>query len=285
VVLLHGLLDSSEGWSALCKELSTPIVAFDLPGFGHSDDPPGQLIEDYARDVIEGLEVLGVERVTLVGHSLGGAVATAVAEFVPTSVDALILLAPVGFGRVHLAEAASLPGVDTMVRAMLPWVLSNRMLVTAGYVTMVSTGRLPAPELVERVTRLGPHVAKGTRMAIRAIAAAGQSRNGFHRRRVNYAGPVLAVWGDRDRLVPLSHQAGVRSAFPHARVEVWRGMAHHPVHERLDDLVAVIADAVPAAHQGTTSAAAHRPCDRSHNSEGILRAGDSVARRRQQRAA
>jgi pimeloyl-ACP methyl ester carboxylesterase len=109
LVALHGLLDSSEGWDALSAKLSGSIVAFDLAGFGHSDAPAQSSIAGYAQDVAAGLEMLGVERFTLVGHSLGGAVATAVAELIPDKVAALVLLAPVGFGRMHLAEAASLP--------------------------------------------------------------------------------------------------------------------------------------------------------------------------------
>jgi pimeloyl-ACP methyl ester carboxylesterase len=241
------LLDSSEGWSSLCQELSCPFIAFDLPGFGHSDAPSRGAIAAYARDVAEGLQILGVEHFTLVGHSFGGAIATALAELMPSSVDALILLAPAGFGRIHLAEAASMPGMRTLVQAMLPWALSSRIIVTAGYVTMVTNGRWPAGELVERVTTRGRHMVKGTREAIRAIGAAGKSQQAFHRRRVGYSGPVSAVWGGCDRLVPPSHQAGVRTAFPQARVHVWRGMGHHPVRERLNDLAALIAEAAAPA--------------------------------------
>jgi pimeloyl-ACP methyl ester carboxylesterase len=240
LVLLHGMLDSSEGWSALCQELDSPFVAFDLPGFGHSDARSGGAIVDYAYDVAEGLEILGVERFTLVGHSMGGAVAAALAELMPDSVEALVLLAPVGFGRVHLAELASAPGVDALVRAVLPWALASRTIVTACYLTMVSNGRFPRPDLVERVTTRGRQLVPGTREAVRAMAAAGRSQAAFYRRRMGYGGPVTAIWGDRDRLVPPSHEAGLRTAFPQARIELWRGMGHHPIHERLHELVALI---------------------------------------------
>ena len=52
VVILHGLLDSSEGWTCLCERVSIPALAFDLPGFGHSDPSPGS-ITGYAHDVAE----------------------------------------------------------------------------------------------------------------------------------------------------------------------------------------------------------------------------------------
>lgn len=61
---------------------------------------------------------------------LGGAVATALAELMPERVAGLVLLAPAGFGRIHLAEAVSLPGVRHVVQATLrsrcpaePWLL------------------------------------------------------------------------------------------------------------------------------------------------------------------
>jgi pimeloyl-ACP methyl ester carboxylesterase len=246
LVLLHGLLDSSAGWSAFCRAIGRPYIAFDLPGFGQSDPPWEATVADYARDIAHGLAAFGVDRFTLVGHSLGGAVAAALTELTPGQVDALILLAPVGFGRIPLAEAATMPGVRTVVKAGLPWALSSRLLVTAAYLVAVTDHRLPPPELVERVTSRSRQLVDGTDQAIRAIAAAGRSAEAFHRRRVGFAGPVTAVWGDRDRLVPSGHQAGLRTAFPQARIETWRGMGHHPANERLGELITLIA----AAGQG-----------------------------------
>jgi pimeloyl-ACP methyl ester carboxylesterase len=242
VVVLHGMLDSSEGWEPLSTELTCGIIAFDLPGFGQSDTRPDNSIAGYADDVAEGLAMLGVERFTLVGHSLGGAVATALVERMPNKVAALILLAPVGFGRVHLAEACSLPVIRSLVQVALPWALRNRTAVTMAYLTMVTNGRLPEPALVDRITGNGRELVDGTSEAIRAIAAAGRHDRAFGSRRVRYQGPVVAVWGACDRLVAPSHRHAVLTALPQARVQVWPGMGHHPVRERFDELAELIAD-------------------------------------------
>jgi pimeloyl-ACP methyl ester carboxylesterase len=236
VVLLHGLLDSSEGWAPLAEGLSCRLIAFDVPGFGYSDAPPRGSIDQYARDVADGLAKLGVERFTLVGHSLGGAVATAVAELLPAQVTALVLLAPAGFGRIGLAELVSIPGVRDLVQTLLPFALSSRLAVTAAYMTMVANGAAPEPELVSRLTERGASLVDGAREGTRAVVDAGRSRLAFHRRRVDYDGPVFAVWGGRDRLVPVSHRRGVRVAFPHAHIDVWPEMGHHPLRERFEDL-------------------------------------------------
>jgi pyruvate dehydrogenase E2 component (dihydrolipoamide acetyltransferase) len=252
VVVLHGLLDSSEGWAALSSALGCNVVAFDLPGFGQSDSAAKDSITGYAEDIVSGLDMLGVERFVLVGHSLGGAVATAVAELMPASVATLVLLAPVGFGRIHLAEACSLPLIRDVVQATLPWALRSRAAVTAAYLTMVTNGRLPESEVVDRVTRNGQGLVQSTRTAVRAIADAGRGEQAFARRRVEYHGPVVAVWGARDRLVSPSHRHAVVTALPQARVQIWPGIGHHPIGERFDALAGLIADAARAAGARTT---------------------------------
>ena len=256
LVVLHGLLDSSEGWSALSARLSCEVVAFDLPGFGCSDPPARASIAAYAQDVADGLELLGLERFTLVGHSLGGAVATTLAELVPEKVAGLVLLAPVGFGRMRLAELASLPVVRTLLQTVLPWALRSRVAVRAAFSAMVTNGRLPDPEVVDRVTRNGRSLVDGTRTAVRAIADAGRCAQAAGGRRVAYRGPVAAVWGDRDRLVPPEHRHGLLAALPQARIQLWEDMGHHPAVERLDELVVLLASAAPARSARATSSAA-----------------------------
>jgi pimeloyl-ACP methyl ester carboxylesterase len=242
-VFLHGLLDSSDGWRRLCERLRGTRIAFDLPGFGYSDAPSEGSIEAYARDVLHGLDELGAKRFTLVGHSLGGAVATALAELAPDRATGLVLLSPTGFGRIPLAELVSLPGLGRLTRAAMPFALGSRLAVTLAYSTMVTGGVRPEPELVDRVTTRGPRLVDGVREATQAIVKSGRATDAFHRRRVRYDGPVYAIWGDRDRLVPASHRQALRAALPQARIELWEGMGHHPVRERFDDLIALIAQA------------------------------------------
>jgi pyruvate dehydrogenase E2 component (dihydrolipoamide acetyltransferase) len=231
LVLLHGLLDDSEGWTALAMDTNRPCLAVDLPGFGGSELPLRPRISAYAEDVAAGLRRLDVEECTLVGHSLGGAVATAVAERLP-AVHSLVLLAPAGFGQIRLAEAFALPGVRDVATLMLPWALVSPLLVTAGYSTFVAHGRLPSDDLTKRLRKRAFQSAPGVRTAVMAIAAAGRSPRGFHMRRVAFDGPVAALWGAKDALVPLDHTGAVRAALPQAHVEVWERMGHHPQRER-----------------------------------------------------
>jgi pimeloyl-ACP methyl ester carboxylesterase len=232
LVLLHGLLDCAAGWKHVAEVMRRRCIAVDLPGFGDSDCPTRNRISAYAEDVQAALAALDVHDFTLVGHSLGGAVATALAERLGDDVAALVLIAPAGFGRIHFAEAIQLPGVRAVVRHALPLALANPVTSLGVYMAVVGNGHRPDPELAERLRKNASRWAPGAQCANEAIAASGFAPRAFYRRQIQYAGPVLALWGDRDRLVPLAHRDGVLSAFPQAQVSVWKRMGHHPQHER-----------------------------------------------------
>lgn len=240
LVFLHGLLDCAVGWDGLARAMRQPCIALDLPGFGGSDLPTRPRISAYAEVVAWALGELDVSDVVLVGHSLGGAVATAVAERAPERIGSLVLLAPAGFGRLHLAEAISVPALRNLTAAALPLALANPLVLTAAYMTMVSAGQLPEAPMLGRVMRRAFRAMPGARDATRAVVAAGLSAHGFDRRRVAFDGPVTALWGERDRLVPPAHAAGVRRALPQATVHVWSAMGHHPQHERPGALAKLI---------------------------------------------
>jgi pimeloyl-ACP methyl ester carboxylesterase len=247
VVLLHGLLDSSCGWSEICDALNAPTIAVDLAGFGDSSAATAPCLHAYAADVAEALIRLRARRFVLVGRSLGGAVATAVAERMPDEVAALVLLAPAGFGRVPFAEAVSLPVVRTVIDRLLPLALAHPALVRAAY-RIAGTGESPpGAALLQTLAKDPVRLWKSARRAITAIVAAGVAADGFHRRIVAYDGPVHLVWGDRDRVVPVGHMAAAQATFPHALPQVWEGIGHHHQCEAPARLVALIEHARAAA--------------------------------------
>ncbi len=231
LVLLHGLLDDSEGWAQLARDTHRPAIAIDLPGFGGSDLPSRPRISAYAEAVGEGIEQLELDEITLVGHSLGGAIATLVAERCP-AVRALVLLAPAGYGKLRLAEAMTLPGVRQAAELAMPVALINPLTVTAAYTTFVAHHRLPSRDLMGRIVRRSFRSGPGVSAAVQAIAAAGRSERAFAARTIDFAGPVAALWGEHDAMVPREHIGALKRALPRTHVEVWDGMGHHPQRER-----------------------------------------------------
>jgi pimeloyl-ACP methyl ester carboxylesterase len=247
LVLLHGLLDCAVGWKHLAEAMDCPCYAVDLPGFGDSDPPSRNRISAYTEDVQGALAALDVHKFTLVGHSLGGAVATGLAERLGDDVAALVLLAPAGFGRIRLAEAIQLPVVRRLVRHGLPLALQNPLTASGVYMAVVGNGHRPDPEHVARLRQNAYRWAAGSQCANEAITASGLSHRAFYRRQLDYHGPVLALWGDRDWLVPQAHRAGVMTAFPQAQVSVWKKMGHHPQRERPSELAQFIETACTGA--------------------------------------
>ena len=123
------------------------------------------------------------------------------------------------------------------------------------YMAVVGNGQLPDPELVARLRKNAHRWAPGAACANEAITASGRSPRAFYRRELDYRGPVLALWGERDRLVPVAHRDGVMTAFPQAQVSVWKKMGHHPQRERPSELAQFIEAACARARPSARGAA------------------------------
>lgn len=100
VLALHGWLDNAASFDALAPLVPDAlIVALDLPGHGRSDHrPAGSWYHyvDYPGDVLAAADALGWDRFTLLGHSLGGAIASVLAAIAPERVEALWLIEALG---------------------------------------------------------------------------------------------------------------------------------------------------------------------------------------------
>jgi pimeloyl-ACP methyl ester carboxylesterase len=100
VLALHGWLDNAASFDAVAPLLpELRLVALDLPGHGHSGHrPPGVHYHfiDYIHDVVAAADALGWERFALLGHSLGGAIASFVAGVVPERILRLALIEALG---------------------------------------------------------------------------------------------------------------------------------------------------------------------------------------------
>lgn len=98
IVFIHGLGSSHNYYGAVCEslEISSPQVCFDTPGSGRSPFPEiAQTVQSLTDDVISLLDLLNLDEVVLVGHSLGGLIACNVAATYPSRVKKLILIGPV----------------------------------------------------------------------------------------------------------------------------------------------------------------------------------------------
>ncbi len=125
IVLLHGITSTSHVWVDTMARLSDrfTVVAPDLLGHGRSAKPRGDYsLGAYASGARDLLGVLGLERGTVVGHSLGGGIALQFAYQFPEYCERLVLVSSGGLGKeVHpLLRAAALPGSELVLPLITP---------------------------------------------------------------------------------------------------------------------------------------------------------------------
>src|SRR4029079_6651118 len=117
VLFIHGLTGSHRSWAHLVDAMNMDhrVLAPDLFGHGASAKPMGDYsLGAHAATLRDLLDLLGVDRVTLVGHSFGGGIAMQFCYLFPQRVERLVLVASGGLGREvsPLLRSATLPGAE-----------------------------------------------------------------------------------------------------------------------------------------------------------------------------
>jgi pimeloyl-ACP methyl ester carboxylesterase len=277
LLLIHGIGDSSQTWTDILPVLAErhTVIAPDLLGHGASAKPRADYsIAAYACGMRDLLTVLGVERVSVVGHSLGGGVAMQFAYQFPERCERLILVGAAGMGRqVHPAfRLAAGPGATVgLTMLTTPGVRAAVRLGTP--LLRLARGGGLGPDLdyaLDRYRDLADSTAR--RAFLRTIRAGvdlrGQAITMLDRSYLARHLPVLIIWGSRDGIIPIEHARTAHAALPGSRLEIFEGAGHFPHHYDPERFVKLIEEFL----DGTEPAS----YDRSQWRE-ILAAGRSSA--------
>ncbi|MEU3461919.1 alpha/beta hydrolase [Streptomyces sp. NPDC006733] len=238
ILLIHGIGDSSATWADLIPGLARhhTVIAPDLLGHGDSDKPRADYsVAAYANGMRDLLGVLGVDRVTLVGHSFGGGVAMQFAYQFPERTERLVLVATGGVGREvnPVLRAVSLPGADLLLSLLkLPTVgLQTRVFVHLMKLLDTDLGQ-DAPDLINLVDALPDATSRSA--FIRTLRAVvdwrGQVVTLLDRCYLVRGMPTLLLWGTRDSVLPVCHAHDAHTAMPGSRLEIFEGAGHFPFH-------------------------------------------------------
>lgn len=230
IVLLHCFACSLVWWQRMIPFLDRDhrVIALDLRGFGGSEKPgSGYSIADQAAFVAEGLKRLGVRRATVVGHSLGGTVATALAEAPGDYVGRLVLIdqAPDesfsnGLGFTEEISTASVIGPAL-------WQVTPEFAVKDGLEVAFAPGYEVPEEFVDEFLRMtytsydSDH-AEGEYMGADPLD-----------RRIERTGiPLLAVFGAEDQVYESEPALAAYAKLPRARTALIPGAGHSPNVEK-----------------------------------------------------
>lgn len=191
------------------------------------------------------LGVLDVDRVTLVGHSLGGGVAMQFAYQFPERTERLVLVGSGGAGPDVSAvlRLATLPGAAILLAATtLPtarWQLGRAVGLLRALGTDLGQD---APDLLRVIDALPDATARAAfiRTLRSVVDWRGQVVTMLDRCYLTRGMPTLLIWGDRDAVVPVRHAYRAHAAMPGSRLEIFADAGHVPFHTDPRRFVAVL---------------------------------------------
>jgi len=250
LLLIHGVGCNSKSWEPVHAKLAQrfTVIAPDLLGHGESDKPHADYsLPAFANGMRDLLAVLGIDRVTVVGHSFGGGVAMQFAYQYPELVERIVLVNAGGVSKdVSLAlRLAAMPmGAEALAMLRAPGV----MPVIRGF------GR--AVGAVLGSTRLGRDVTDVVEMlegfqdpaglaafarTLRSVVdASGQYVTMLDRSYLVQSVPVQIIWGEDDLIIPVDHAHTAHAAIPGSRMEIFEDSGHMPFHDHPDRFVEVV---------------------------------------------
>ncbi len=243
VVLIHGLSSYMGFWEYQFAELSKHhrVLALDLPGYGASERPDAPCTPPWYADVVsDWMGDVGLTSASVIGHSMGGQIATWLAINHPDRVDRLVLAAPAGYERFSTGAARFMREFWTEGRASE----ASEEQVRANFTTMVFN---KTDDGVERLIRERVQLGRSERFGGTSVAVsrsiAGMLDHLVIDRAAEVTAPTLIVFGTDDRMIPNPVFTGGRTqaiadaahrAIPRSRLVMIPGAGHTVYHDAPD---------------------------------------------------
>jgi pimeloyl-ACP methyl ester carboxylesterase/enamine deaminase RidA (YjgF/YER057c/UK114 family) len=230
VLLLHGVgfAPAADGWRPMLQALGARhrVLAPDLLGWGPGDQLEQGYSFAYLVDFVRELQdTLGLRRCDVVGHSMGGWLASVLAYESPERVGRLVLVASGGLLTRPLPQMAA-------------WTPPDGQAIDAALASLAGTGA-PLDELAERWRALARDEARTARFRqIMAHMSDGETRVRYNtvRRLPKVASPTLVVWGTNDEVNPVAMARRTVELLARGELRLVEGAGHNLPVERPDEL-------------------------------------------------
>jgi pimeloyl-ACP methyl ester carboxylesterase len=264
LLLVHGMAGTCENWRDVIEPLARhhTVIAPDLPGHGLSAPGPGDYsLGNLASGLRDLLLVLGHERATLVGHSLGGGIAMQLAYQHPERCERLVLVGAGGLGAevMPLLRAMTAPGAEYVLPVAFAPFIRTSVETVAGWAGRI--GLQPSPSTIEMWRAYTSLIDADTRAAfldtLRAVVDVhGQRVSAHDRLYLARKLPALVVCGEDDAVMLVGPACEAHDAMPDSRLEVLPGCGHFAHCEDPRRFAAILLD-----FMATTDPAHLRPED------------------------
>jgi pyruvate dehydrogenase E2 component (dihydrolipoamide acetyltransferase) len=250
ILFVHGLVGDFTHFEHIASRLASTghrVVAMDLPGCGASHKKRRRYdLEGYAKDVLDVMDALELDRLTLAGHSAGGAVVAEAALRAQHRVDSLVLISSAGLrsygSAAHVAVKTFLRpwvlerSLEHLAMPLLDLVLVERNAYTQKFVRD-ALDRPKFPTLREMARVMSDFVPDLVRPTVLDRAEA-------------FSMPVLVVWGDADKLVPPESASQLSQRLPDVTLRLLSSCGHMPMIERPETVAREIAAFVSGPRPG-----------------------------------
>jgi len=245
IVLLHGYASSIEWWAdvapKLAEETGRKVVAVDLVGHGGSESPldsDAYGAQGQALAVARVLAALKAKDVVLVGHSMGGHIATAVTQREPDLIDRVVVIDTFGAPGLRdlgpLAEATCWPVAGAALDRARSIDAVTKSSLQAGFAADFEVPTFAYRSLKQMIHRGVCDATAGDEMNEKRPLAMQLAQLGK---------PVKVIWGGRDTLTPTAANV---AAYENAGLtpEIVARAGHSPQVEAPDDVVGIVSDFV-----------------------------------------
>lgn len=250
VVLIHGLGASTGWWRENISSLASFYRLFlvDLPGHGLSDKRRIRYSLDWGSQFLCAfMAAVGLDKATLVGHSMGGTLALNLALHFPQRVKQLVLVDSAGLGGevMWLLRLLTVPLLGEMLSA--PTRMSMKVLMSRLF---CRPSQAPSGFLEEMCHE---RRAAGVKRAVLAMLRVGADLWGQRpdvillERLTQVRVPTLIVWGADDRIVPAVHAHTAHQLIPDSKLHVIPGCGHCPQLEKPGEFNRIILDFLASA--------------------------------------
>jgi pimeloyl-ACP methyl ester carboxylesterase len=251
ILFVHGLLGSYRHWAHLIDQLTSAgyrVVAPDLFGHGGSDKPMGDYsLGAHAATLRDLLDQLQLDRVTVVGHSLGGGIAMQFWYLFPDRVDRVALVSSGGLGRQvsPLLRAAVLPGSEWVLPVIASRWLTTKVDLAGQVLSRVGwRPRLRMDEAWRGFVSLGDADSRRAFLATTrcVMDIGGQTVSARDFFPTTTPVPTLIVWGARDRIIPVAHGIAAAKLIEGSRLELFENAGHFPHLDEPERFAALLQD-------------------------------------------
>ena len=250
LLLIHGVGDNSTTWNSVHAKLAQrfTVIAPDLLGHGESDKPRADYsLASFANGMRDLLAVLGIDRATIVGHSLGGGVAAQFAYQYPQMVERLVLVSSGGVTKdvTPMLRLAALPmGAEALAALRLPGAkpaLKLAGLAAKTFLGSTKHGR-DLSSGVDLLARLAdPAALSAFSRTVRSVVdGRGQFVTMLDRSYLMPGVPIQIIWGEDDMVIPASHARIAHEAMSESQLEIFEDSGHMPFHDHPDRFVEVV---------------------------------------------